>query len=77
MHWLLPREPGFDSIVAYPVKQKVVGLKLEDITGDRIPDITVMYNAIARRNLHPQGAVSGRFGHEQSHPKPINTSAAI
>lgn len=81
--WLLPallccnalaaaQGARFDSIVAYPVKQKVVGLKVEDITGDRIPDITVMYNANTPEFGILQGAVNGRFGPEQSHPKPLN-----
>ncbi|WP_315814655.1 hypothetical protein [Paraflavitalea speifideaquila] len=69
--------PAFDSIAAYPVKTKVNSFQVKDITGDGVPDLTLIYTAIDDWFGILQGKTSGSFGQEQLRPKPPLITAMI
>ncbi len=62
----------FDSMVAYPVKERVSSFQVKDLTGDGIKDILVMYPALKEHFGILTGRSGGTYGQEQIHAKPVN-----
>jgi hypothetical protein len=66
------QHPLFDSMVAYPVKDKVRMFQVKDITGDGVADLTTMYPAVEDRFGILAGKGNGSFGAERLLTKPVN-----
>lgn len=64
--------PLFDSLAAWPVKERISSFQVKDITGDGITDILVMYPALKEHFGILAGKAGGSFGKEQIQVKPVN-----
>lgn len=73
--WAVPsmaQVPLFDSLVAYPLKERISSFQVKDITGDGIKDVLVMYPALQEYFGILAGMRNGSYGTEQIHAKPVN-----